>query len=105
MQPVPLRNQVGITVTSLYKDQFEAVTIETWDANCEFESYVESGAEVLVLDGSFSENGETLNKHSWLRVPAGSTIKAKTGDQAAKVWVKRGHLVRAAEEATRLPSL
>ena len=30
---------------------------------------------------------------SWLRLPAGSTLRAKAGPEGCKVWVKTGHLL------------
>jgi len=104
MQPVPLQDHAGIAVTPLYKDEFEEVSIETWSPNTEIEHILDQGAEFLVLDGSFVEGGDTLVKHSWLRLPIGSTLKAKTSDDSVKVWIKRGHLARVDEEEARLPA-
>ncbi|MBL4671587.1 MAG: cupin domain-containing protein [Arenicella sp.] len=94
---------VGVSVISLYQDDFEQVSIETWEANSEILQSLEGGAEFLVLDGSFSEGGETLVQHSWLRLPVGSTLSAKTSDQGARLWVKRGHLLNVDEQEARLP--
>ncbi len=104
MQPVPLSGQNGVAVTPLYKDQFEEVRIETWAPNTQVQYSLEQGAEFLVLEGQFYEGDDKLVKHSWLRLPLGSKLNAKTGDQPAKVWIKRGHLGRVADEEARLPS-
>ena len=53
---------------------------------------MEGGAEILVLEGSFEESGDVLKQHSWLRIPIGGRMKAKAGENGAKVWVKTGHL-------------
>ena len=49
---------------------------------------------VLVLDGGFTEGGEEFTRDSWLRVPAGSTLRAAAGPQGCRLWVKSGHLSR-----------
>lgn len=103
MEPVLLREHRGVSVIPLYKDAYEQVSIEFWGANTKVESNLEAGAEFFVLEGSFSEGGDTLVKHSWLRLPVGSTLKANTGGELTKVWVKKGHLVHVEDELARLP--
>ena len=49
-----------------------------------------SGAELLVLDGAFDEGGQHLEPQSWLRLPTGSTLDAKTGPEGCRVWAKTG---------------
>ena len=93
----------SISVMPLYNDDYEDVCIETWGANSDIVYQLEQGAEFLILDGSFEENGETLQKHSWLRMPPASIFSAKTMGLGARVWIKRGHLGRADQEAARLP--
>ncbi len=93
MQPVLHRDLDGVAVTPLYKDDFEEVEIQDWDANTEAVLDAPDGIEVLVLSGEFSEAGDTLVKQSWLRLPVGSTLKAIAGSQGAKVWIKRHNLV------------
>ena len=50
------------------------------------------GIELLVIGGSLTESGETLEKGSWLRLPEGQTLDAMAGAGGAKVWMKSGHL-------------
>lgn len=104
MQPVPLRGTQGVSVIPLYRDDYEEVSIEIWEPNTEVTSRLGGGAEFIVLDGWFDESGDSLVKHSWLRLPVGASLSAKTGDQEVRVWVKRGHLVHVEEEEARLPS-
>jgi hypothetical protein len=104
MQCMPKIDQVGVCVIPLYKDEFEEVSIEYWDANIELEFELDGGAEILVLAGSFSEGADTLEEHSWLRLPTGSVFRAKTGNRRVKVWVKRGHLFEVDKEIARLPA-
>ena len=54
---------------------------------------VPGGAEVLVLDGDFYEDGERFEAQSWLRIPVGSALQAKAGPKGCRVWVKTGHLL------------
>lgn len=82
----------GVSITPLYKDKYEEVRIEEWDADSDIEINGVGGIEVLVLDGDFEESGEQLNKLSWLRVPSNTPLKAKVGTKGAKVWIKIGHL-------------
>ncbi len=82
----------GIEVMPLYRDARENVRLEHWSANSELTIDTSGGAELLVLDGAFTEAGETFEKHSWLRVPDGYQLNMKTGDNGARVWMKSGHL-------------
>lgn len=82
----------GAWVSPLYQDKHENVRIEYWDSNAAITTNAADGGELFVLDGSLIESGEELRKHSWLRVPAGSTINAVAGPEGAKVWIKIGHL-------------
>jgi hypothetical protein len=47
----------------------------------------------MQLAPDFEPEGEWLRKHSWLRMPAGSSFAATAGACGAKVWVKTGHLL------------
>lgn len=103
MQAVPSRGRENVSITPLYLDEFEEVSIETWEPHSRIYFEAEQGAELLILEGECIEGGETLSKHSWLRLPVGSHFDALTGDNTTKVWIKRGHLPRVAEEIARLP--
>jgi hypothetical protein len=81
-----------VQVTPLYEDEFETVQIEYWPANTEVTFTADGGTEILVLDGAFEESGDTLKKLSWLRLPNGYKVKAKTSSEPVKVWRKLGHL-------------
>ena len=62
----------------------------------------QGGAELLMLEGSLSEQADTLVKHSWLRTPVNSEINAKAGKNGAKVWIKTGHLFDVENQITRV---
>lgn len=93
----------GVHATTLYADQREHVRFEHWDANAAVTVDTSGGAELLVLQGSFSESGDELSRHSWLRLPPGADFAAQAGEQGCQVWVKTGHLRFVEEERARLP--
>jgi anti-sigma factor ChrR (cupin superfamily) len=82
----------GVAIARLFQDAREDVRLETWAAGRPIELDAVGGLEVLVLEGSFSENGEVFVVQSWLRLPAGSTLNAVAGPEGCRVWVKEGHL-------------
>ncbi len=83
----------AVEVTPLYKDDFEEVQIEYWAPDSHIEYGNGGGSEILVLSGEFSEGEDLLKPQSWLRVPPGYRLKAKTGNEPVKVWRKSNHLV------------
>lgn len=91
-KPVPDTTREGVSVIPLFKDARETVRIEQWDAGAEVSVDTDGGAELFVLDGGFTEQGDHLRRHSWLRIPIGGTVTAKAGDHGARVWIKSGHL-------------
>lgn len=102
IKPVQDRYQEGVSISSLYIDETEEVNIQAWQADQIVTINAEQGIEVLVIDGSFTESGETFNKHSWLRLPLGSILSAEAGSNGCHVWVKQHHLNRVPEEINRI---
>jgi len=92
MSAEPHQEQDTISVVPLYIDQHEEVSIQHWSANADINVSATDGLEVLVLEGSFTQGQDSLVQHSWLRLPVGESLVAKTGPQGAKVWVKQNHL-------------
>lgn len=82
----------GITYTPLHHDEHENVVMECWEPGTSVKLDLPGGAELLVLDGEFEDDGDLLSKHSWLRIPPGGNLSARTGMQGARVWIKTGHL-------------
>jgi anti-sigma factor ChrR (cupin superfamily) len=82
----------GVSIATLHEDARETVQLETWTAGAIVHRRLPDGAEFLVLDGAFSEAGDHLAQHAWLRVPRGGQINAAAGPGGAKVWVKMRHL-------------
>lgn len=102
MQAVPHRDLAGISVTSLYHDDAEQVTLIDWEPNATLNIDAVRGAELLVLEGELTEGDDTLVKHSWLRTPIGSSIQLRASANGAKAWVKQGHLNRVEQEIKRV---
>lgn len=85
----------GVATAELHADARETVTYSHIDAGATLENTDDGGIEMLVIAGTVVENGETLRKGSWLRLPAGQPLAATAGEAGAKIWVKTGHLVHA----------
>ena len=71
----------------------ETVAIEKWqpDSPLPARRYPD-GAEILVLEGSFSDEDGTYGKDTWLRLPPGAGHAPVSGDQGTLVYIKMGHL-------------
>ncbi len=82
----------GVAVTPLYKDRLEEVAVYTLEPGADLSLETPDGTELLMLDGSLTQNDDALIKHSWLRLPVGETLTAKAGPDGARVWVKTGHM-------------
>lgn len=93
MNEVPLLVvRPGVLAATLYEDARETVRLHQWAPGARIEEYMPGGAELLVLDGTFSEAGEALHPFSWLRIPIGGKLNAVAGEKGARVWIKRGGL-------------
>src|SRR5262245_5058516 len=82
----------GVEILPLHRDRREDVRLERWAAGGRIELEAPHGIEVLVLDGSFVEDGEEFTRQSWLRLPPRSTLRADAGTDGCRVWIKSGHL-------------
>jgi len=95
--------RTGVSVATLYSDSRETVTLEQWEPHSSVSIDASGGAEILVLDGAFIENGDSVQTLSWMRLPAGYVFEAQTSGNGARVWVKTGHISHAKDEVNRLP--
>ena len=93
----------NVRVNTLFEDDRESVRLEQWAPDSVVALDVSGGAEILVLEGSFTEGGDQLQTLSWLRIPQGALFTADTGVDGARVWVKTGHLEYVEDEVRRLP--
>ena len=88
----PAPNRFGVETAPLFRDDREDVRLERWAPNADIVLAVPGGIELLVLDGSCREGGETFESRSWLRLPPGATLRATAGPHGVRLWVKSGHL-------------
>lgn len=92
MGSVRAADRPGVSVMPLFCDDRETVQVETWEPGATVEIENPEGAELLVLSGGFEEGGDSLRKHSWLRLPKGHDLKAVASAEGASVWIKTRHL-------------
>lgn len=86
----PLRP--GVTLQPLFRDTREDVRLETWAPGARVGVDTTGGAEIFVLEGGFTEGGESFAPQSWLRMPDGAPLVATAGPNGARAWIKTGHL-------------
>lgn len=82
-------------VVELFEDDRERVSYQTWSAGQFVDMDLPQGGEFFVLEGGFTDDGDKLRKHSWLRLPIGAKLSAIAGDEGTKIWIKTGHLPHA----------
>ncbi|MGQ7846632.1 cupin domain-containing protein [Granulosicoccus sp. 3-233] len=99
----PDNSRQGVQFNTLFQDDRETVRLEQWQAGAMVSLDTSGGAELLVLDGHFSDGDDKVETLSWLRLPVGSDIQAIAGPTGARVWVKTGHLRFTEQEKARLP--
>ena len=91
---LPAPDRPGVEVLPLFRDAVEDVRLERWAPGAAVAVPAPGGVELLVLVGSFEEGGERFERESWLRLPAGATLRAVAGAWGCQAWVKTGHLAR-----------
>ncbi len=99
---LPDESRMGVQASTLFKNENETVHLEHWNADTQITVDTTNGAEILVLEGNFCENGDQLNALSWMRIPMGASFNAITGSNGAKVWIKTGHLRFATNEINQV---
>ncbi|MGI9332284.1 MAG: cupin domain-containing protein [Gammaproteobacteria bacterium] len=92
LELAPDPGRPGIHALELFEDRRETVKLESWIPGSEITLAHDGGTELLVLEGSFEAAGENFRTHSWLRLPRGERLPARSGSAGARVWVKTGHL-------------
>jgi ChrR Cupin-like domain len=92
MPMLALNGRSRVEAMRLFHDEREDVRLERWGRNADVTLDPEGGIEILVLEGSFAEAGEIFSAQSWLRLPMGSRLSARVGQEGCRVWVKEGHL-------------
>jgi hypothetical protein len=92
MFSVPHKDWLGVSITPLYKDAIEQVSMIDLDADSVLSMDVPNGAELYVMQGEIEESGDALKQSSWLRQPIDHRIEMKAGKNGARVWCKTGHI-------------
>jgi anti-sigma factor ChrR (cupin superfamily) len=91
----PAASWPGVAASrTLFDNGHEQVRLETWHANADVEIANPSGLELLVAAGGFSDGAEDFAALSWLRLPPDAHLKARTGADGARVWLKAGKLLQ-----------
>lgn len=83
----------GVQTLALFESATENVRLEQWPAMSAISLAVPGGGEFFVIEGEFSECGESFKTLSWLRLPPGSVLSATAGARGANIWIKTGHLL------------
>lgn len=85
----------GVSAKPLFRDGREDVRLERWHPCVRVaQPALPGGLEVLCLEGSFREGGESFVPQSWLRLPDGAALDAEAGPDGCLVWIKTGHLAK-----------
>ncbi|UWQ29307.1 cupin domain-containing protein [Leisingera sp. M523] len=85
----PGEERQGVKLSNtLFEDGAERVLLEEWEPGVAVAVENTRGLELLVLQGELSVRGKCLKELSWLRLPAGHGIDARTGVAGATVWIK-----------------
>ena len=80
-------------VCYLYSDTREQVSLQRISADeVLFADNITGGAELLVLEGTLMEAGQTYLRGGWIRLPVDATSQIVAGENGATVYLKTGHL-------------
>jgi hypothetical protein len=79
--------------TELFDDGFENVRVESVAPESPLTVENQRGLEALVLAGSLSVGNQNLTSQGWVRLPAGQALRAVSGPEGAKVWIKDAPLI------------
>ena len=87
------QEQGGREVCQLYSDAKEQVILQRINAGeALFTGIIVGGAELLVLEGTLIEAGQSYQRGSWIRLPIDAISQITAGENAATVYLKTGHL-------------
>lgn len=90
----PLEPRSGAaSALELFDDGFEKASFESWKPGSPITVENARGLEMLVLGGRLSIGGETLFSQSWIRLPAGQALRAVTGAEGARIWLRDAPLL------------
>lgn len=87
------QEQGGREVCYLYSDAKEQVSLQRIDAGeALFTGIIVGGAELLVLEGTLIEAGQSYQRGGWIRLPVDAISQITAGENGATVYLKTGHL-------------
>jgi anti-sigma factor ChrR (cupin superfamily) len=89
---IPAEGRSDVAVAPLFQDLVEHVRLEQWAPGARIELAAPGGLELLVMAGSFEEQGERFVEQSWLRLPPRAMFAGVAGPVGCRVWAKSGHL-------------
>jgi hypothetical protein len=90
---IPVQDRPMVSVQPLFQDPVEEVRLEQWAPGAQVNIAASGGLEMLVLTGSFTDQGEQFTEQSWLRLPPGTAFSGVAGPAGCRVWIKSGHLL------------
>lgn len=96
--PAAWRRKGQREICALFCDETEQVSLQRLTPREAISETPPDGAELLVLAGNVTLDGEAYERGSWLRLPAGESANLHAGDQGATVYLKTGHLADVAVE-------
>jgi anti-sigma factor ChrR (cupin superfamily) len=86
------QNQGGRAVCTLFSDDHERTSLQRLAPGEALFTGPVDGAELLVLKGHVVADGESCERGSWLRLPAGRYPGIVAGTQGATLYLKLGRL-------------
>lgn len=94
--PANWKNENGRATCFLFSDGIEHVSIERLEPGKPLVEKFTNGAEMLVLEGALIEAATQYPQGTWLRVPAGESLDFAAGASGVTVFLKTGHIAKAA---------
>jgi hypothetical protein len=86
---IPDAMRPGVTILPLFADDREIVQLEQWAADTTIDLVAAAGLEIFVLQGDFWESDALFQADSWLRLPSGAKLSARSGQAGCKIWLKQ----------------
>ncbi|MGY2326231.1 cupin domain-containing protein [Pseudomonas sp. SDT2931_S440] len=96
--PAAWRREGRREVCTLFRDETEQVCLQRLAPHDAIFETLSDGAELLVLAGNVTLDGNAYECGSWVRLPAGESANLYAGDQGATLYLKTGHLADVAAE-------
>ena len=82
----------GVSQLVLLESADELVRLEEWQPGTVRKLGEDGGAELLVLSGAITFEGEVYGKHGWIRIPPAEIREFAAGTGETRIWIKTRHL-------------